>query len=75
MAFPLAALAAPIVKKIAMQAAMKAPGKLLGYCRTGTRSTMLWALAATREGLPVDDAVEAAAAAGYDLSGFRARLA
>ena len=57
-----------------MQSAMKAPGKLLAYCRTGTRSAGLWAMAATKEGLGVDDAVGAAKAAGYDLSGLRPRL-
>ena len=58
----------------AMAAAMKAPGKLLAYCRTGTRSAGLWAMAATREGMAVDDALSAARAAGYDLSGLKTRL-
>lgn len=58
----------------AMAAAMKAPGKLLAYCRTGTRSAGLWAMAATRDGTSADDALEAAKAAGYDLSGLRPRL-
>lgn len=58
----------------AMAAAMAAPGKVLAYCRSGTRSAGLWAMAATRGGLLADDALAAARAAGYDLSGLRARL-
>ena len=57
-----------------MSAAMAAPGKLLAYCRTGTRSAGLWAMAATREGMSADDALEAGRAAGYDLSGLRPRF-
>ena len=58
----------------AMTAAMQAPGKLLAYCRSGTRSAGLWAMAATRDGLGADEAIGAAEAAGYDLSGLRPRL-
>lgn len=58
----------------AMAAAMDAPGKLLAYCRTGTRSAGLWALAATKKGASPDEAVEAGRAAGYDLSGLRPRM-
>lgn len=46
----------------------KAEGKVLAYCRTGTRSTFLWALAAASLGSKPADLVRAAAAAGYDLS-------
>ena len=58
----------------AMAAAMRAPGKLLAYCRSGTRSAGLWALAATREEMSADEALEAARAAGYDLSPLRPRM-
>lgn len=49
------------------------PGPTLAFCRTGTRSTVLWALsqAGTR---PTDEIVSTAAAAGYDLEGLRPRL-
>ncbi|MBU1325407.1 MAG: TIGR01244 family phosphatase [Alphaproteobacteria bacterium] len=49
------------------------PGPTLAFCRTGTRSTALWALsqAGTR---PTDEIVSTAAAAGYDLEGLRPRL-
>jgi uncharacterized protein (TIGR01244 family) len=42
-------------------------GPVLGYCRSGTRSTMLWALAEAARGGDPDAIVRAAAEAGYDL--------
>jgi sulfide:quinone oxidoreductase len=49
------------------------PGPILGFCRTGTRTTTLWAL--TQAGQqPTDDILATAATAGYDLNGLRARL-
>ncbi|MGK8202667.1 TIGR01244 family sulfur transferase [Burkholderia cenocepacia] len=49
-------------------------GPVLAYCRTGTRSATLWALA--QAGLrPLNDIVATAAAAGYDLSALASRLA
>ena len=52
----------------AMKGALEAnDGKTLAFCRSGTRSTLLWALARVHMG-DDPDAVEAAAAeAGYDL--------
>ncbi|MFQ3665823.1 MAG: TIGR01244 family sulfur transferase [Sphingomonadaceae bacterium] len=44
-----------------------AGGKVLGYCRSGTRSTMLWALAEAARGTSPDTITRAAAAAGYDV--------
>jgi sulfide:quinone oxidoreductase len=46
---------------------------VLIYCRSGTRSTTLWALneAKTRD---VDDILATASAAGYDLGAMRATL-
>jgi uncharacterized protein (TIGR01244 family) len=42
-------------------------GPTLAYCRSGTRSTTLWAL--SQAGLlPAQEIVEAAAHAGYDMS-------
>jgi uncharacterized protein (TIGR01244 family) len=49
------------------------PAPTLAFCRTGTRSTMLWALVAARTE-PVDDVMHTAADAGYDLASMRARL-
>ncbi len=48
-------------------------GPVLAFCRTGTRSVMLWALAEARR-QPVARIVDAAARAGYDLQGLRPRL-
>ena len=45
---------------------------MLAYCRSGTRSTLLWALAeASRGGEPAALAASAAQA-GYDISPVRA---
>lgn len=46
---------------------------ILGFCRTGTRAAMLWALAVVND-LGVDNVISAANAAGYDLSGYRSML-
>ena len=49
-----------------------AQGPVLAYCRSGTRSTLLWALAeASRGGQPTVIAAKAAEAA-YDISPVRA---
>ena len=42
-------------------------GKLLAFCRSGTRSTYLWALAEAQRGRPAEELVREAGAAGYDL--------
>jgi uncharacterized protein (TIGR01244 family) len=50
-------------------------GKTLAFCRSGTRSVTLWALAqAQAKALPVEEILARAAAAGYDLSGWRPTL-
>lgn len=50
--------------------ALAAPGPKVAYCRSGNRSTVLWAL--TRAGHePVETLLQTAARAGYDLSGIR----
>lgn len=46
-------------------------GKTLCYCRSGTRSTLLWSLARARAGDSPDVLAETAAAAGYDLTPIR----
>lgn len=48
-----------------------AAGKLLAFCRSGTRSAWLWALARSRLGIDADDLIAGAAAAGYDLTALR----
>ena len=51
-----------------------ATGPILAYCRSGTRSTHLWALTQARGGAEVGAIVDAAAKAGYDLAGLRPML-
>ena len=46
-------------------------GKVLAYCRSGTRSTFLWALARAIQGDHPDEIARAAMAAGYDVSPVR----
>ncbi|MFM5950525.1 MAG: TIGR01244 family sulfur transferase [Novosphingobium sp.] len=63
----------PQVKAMATAlASCSAP--ILAYCRSGTRSTLLWALARASEGASPAELTEAAAAAGYDLGPIRALL-
>lgn len=59
----------------AMRAALDAArGPVLAFCRSGTRSTNLWALAEAKAGGDADTIVAKAAAAGYDLAGLRPTL-
>lgn len=51
-----------------------AEGRVLAYCRSGTRSTHLWALSQAQAGANADGLTEAAAGAGYDLTPLRAML-
>lgn len=51
------------------------PGPHLAYCRSGTRSIHMWAMAKARGGADPDALIAAGAAAGYDLSGLRTILA
>ncbi len=56
------------------KALQEASGPVLAYCRSGTRSTLLWALAeASRGGNPANIAAQAAQA-GYDISPVRPLL-
>ena len=52
----------------------QAEGPILAYCRSGTRSTLLWALAAAKQGVEPDDIARTAALAGYDVSPIRAMI-
>ena len=51
-----------------------APGPVLAFCRSGTRSTFLWALSESRRGETSATLVGKAAAAGYDLRPIAAYL-
>lgn len=49
------------------------PKPIAAFCRTGTRSTLLWALA-NESCLSVEERIRVAADQGYDLAPFRSRL-
>lgn len=55
------------------QALDNLPAPIFGFCRTGTRTTTLWALANAGQ-RSADDLIATAQEAGYDLNGLRARL-
>ena len=56
----------------AMAAAIDgAGGPVLAYCRSGTRSTLLWALAQAASGEAPDTIAARAAGAGYDVAPVR----
>lgn len=54
--------------KAMREALEKADGPVLAYCRSGTRSTLLWALAQSSLGEHPAVLAEKAARAGYDLA-------
>uniref|UniRef100_UPI00286B242C TIGR01244 family sulfur transferase n=1 Tax=Sphingomonas sp. TaxID=28214 RepID=UPI00286B242C len=66
----------PIVRGIgpadvdAMHQAMRdcGDGKMLAFCRSGTRSTLAWAVARAREGVAREELEAGAAKAGVDLN-------
>lgn len=51
----------------ATQQALDSGLPTLMYCRTGTRSTILWAIGEARQGRSADELLRSAAAIGYDL--------
>ncbi|MFC0634394.1 TIGR01244 family sulfur transferase [Brevundimonas balnearis] len=58
----------------AMRAALEdLPGPVLAFCKSGTRSAVMWALTQAGE-RPADDLIAQAAEVGYDISGLRGRL-
>lgn len=56
------------------QALDEAGGPVLAYCKSGTRSTFLWALASAKRGSHPAVLTEEAEAAGYDLRPIRPML-
>lgn len=56
----------------AMRSALDAnDGKTLAFCRSGTRSTLLWALAEAHDGRDPETIANEAAGAGYDVAPIR----
>ncbi len=60
----------PQVARLA-EALEQTSGTVLGYCRSGTRSTLLWALAKASMGDEPEALAAAAASAGYDVAPVR----
>lgn len=58
--------------KAMADALASAEGPVLAYCRSGTRSTLLWALAEAGKGTNPTVIASQAAKAGYDISPVRA---
>lgn len=58
--------------KAMAKAIAEAQGPVLAYCRSGTRSTLLWALAEASRGQNPDVIAASAAGAGYDITPVRA---
>ncbi|MCH7627811.1 MULTISPECIES: TIGR01244 family sulfur transferase [Novosphingobium] len=60
----------------ALDAALAAAGDapVLAYCRSGTRSTLLWALTQAKRGMAPDEIATRAAGAGYDIAPIRAQV-
>jgi uncharacterized protein (TIGR01244 family) len=61
----------PQVRAMAEALGKSGTGKVLAYCRSGTRSTLLWSLAKASEGADPQELAEAAANAGYDIGPVR----
>jgi sulfide:quinone oxidoreductase len=51
------------------------PKPVFAYCRSGTRSTTLWALAEAARSRPLADILSRTKAAGYDMAGVVRRIA
>lgn len=58
----------------ALDKAEASGGKVLAYCRSGTRSTLLWSLAQAKQGRNPAELTRIAAQAGYDLTPIRPML-
>lgn len=57
-----------------LEALSSASGPVLAYCRSGTRSTLLWSLTQAKLGRASDEIADDAAAAGYDVTPIRALI-
>jgi len=57
-----------------VQALDSAGGPVLAFCRSGTRSCNLWALAQAKQGRDPDMLIAKGREAGYDLNGLRPLL-
>jgi len=61
--------------ELTKQALGNANGPVLGYCKSGKRALLLWALSSATDGSSqVDDILNKASSAGFDLEGMRPTL-
>ena len=58
----------------AMITALAGGDKVLAYCRSGTRSTLLWSLAQAKQGVAPEEIARLAGNAGYDITPVRAMV-
>ena len=65
---PVAGGFGPDETKAMAEAIDQADGKVLAFCKSGTRSTYLWAMARASRGADGSDIISRAAEAGYDLT-------
>ena len=56
------------------EAVAQSPAPILAYCRTGTRSSMMWALNQAKRGVEVNSLIKAAELANIDLEPYRYKL-
>ena len=68
---PVAGGLSPDLVSAMAEALAQTQGKTLAFCRSGTRSTYLWALARAANGADGDTLMRQAAEAGYDLTPLR----
>jgi uncharacterized protein (TIGR01244 family) len=68
-AVPFAGAPGPQQVEAVRRAVAGAPGPVLAFCRSGTRSITAWAMGQAADGRDAGELVRLAAAQGYDLSG------
>ena len=71
---PVAGGMAPQQVQAMAEALDAAEGKVFAFCKSGTRSTWLWALAEAKRGADAEDLIRKAAASGYDIEPLRPYL-
>lgn len=65
---PIARGIGPADAEAMQQAIRECDGKMLAFCKSGTRSTYVWAVAQAQEGRDREQIEQAAAQAGFDLT-------
>ncbi len=69
---PVTAAGLSIEQLQAFSDASRDKAKVLGFCKSGMRSTIIRAMALARAGISADTLIEEARSGGYDISGQRA---